>query len=235
MVEIIVYIARCIIMFLVIWATVRMLGKKSISQMTSYELAALLLISNIAAEPLVYKIPSKQAIGVFTIAICTLAVGVISLHKKFYNIDIKPSIVIVNGKIDKNELKLNKMNVSFLMSLLRLEGYANISEVEFAIIEPNGNLSIIPKSQERPVKAKDLKISTKYEGLALPLIIEGQILKVNLQYAKLDENWLKDEIKKAGVQNIEHVLIAELNTEGKLYVDWNKNKLGNAGEKPQEF
>ncbi len=229
--EILVYITRAVFMLLVTWLGLRIIGKKSIAQMTSYEIAGLLLLTTVAAEPLVYKIPSKATVGVLTLAFMTVIIGLLSLNKKFYNFDMKPSIVVANGKVDRDELKRNKMNITFLMSLIRSKGYASIAEVEFAIFEPNGQLSVFPKSQERPVKPKDLQINTQYEGLALPLIIEGEIVAKNLQYAKLDENWLQQELKKARV-NSKDVFIAELDTQGKLYLDLYHNKGNNAGGTP---
>lgn len=137
-----------------------------------------------------YKIPSKATEGVLVLALCVVLLGKLSLSKKFYNADQKPSVVIANGKIDKDELKKNSMNMPFLLSQLRLKNVAKVPDVEFAIIEPNGQLSVLLKSQERAVKPKDMQIDTKYEGLALPLIIDGEIIYSNLKYANLDTNWL---------------------------------------------
>jgi uncharacterized membrane protein YcaP (DUF421 family) len=93
------------------------------------------------------------------------------------------------------------------------------SDVEFAIIESNGNLSVIPKSQARPVLTRDLQINTEYEGLALPLILDGEIQYNNLKYAGLSLDWLHSEIQKAGVARTDQVFLAELDTAGRLYVD----------------
>lgn len=226
MIEIIVYMARCLIMLLATWTAVRIVGKKTIAQMTSYELAGILLLTTAAAEPLVFKVPSKATVGAFTVALGTIAIGWLSLKKGFYNIDSKPGIVVVNGKIDKKVLKDNKMNLPFLLSQLRIKGYSKVSDVEFAIIEPNGNISVIPKSQSRPVKPTDLQLDTKYEGLALPLVIDGEIQYANLKYANLDTNWLNNEIKKGGAEKVEQVFLAELDTQGKLYIDLYSDKNG---------
>jgi uncharacterized membrane protein YcaP (DUF421 family) len=112
-----------------------------------------------------------------------------------------------------------------LLSLLRLKGYANVSDVEFAILEPTGNLSVLPKSQNRPVQTKDLKINTEYEGLALPLIIDGEIQYNNLKYANLNTEWLNREIKKAGADKVEEIFLAELKSAGELYVDLYRDRL----------
>lgn len=221
--EALVYISRCIIVLLFSWFCVRLIGKKSISQLTSYDFTALMIMANVAAEPLVFKISSKAFLGSLTIAVGAVFIGLLSLNSRFYNFDSKPDIVIVNGKVDKAALKRNKMNLPFLLSLIRLQGYTKVSDIEFAIIEPDGNLSVIPKSQSRPVTPKDLKIDTQYEGISLPLIIDGEIQYNNIKYAKLDTAWLNQQIRNFGASKAEDVFLAELDTAGKLSVDLYKS------------
>jgi len=221
--EILSYSIRCIVVCLIAWLGVRIIGKKSISQITSYDLALLGVLANIISEPLVYKVTSKALVGSLIVACMAVLIGWISLQKHFYNFDSQPNIVVFNGKVIKNALKQNRMNLPFFLSMLRTSGYANVSDVEFAIIEPSGNLSVIPKSQNRPVTPEDLKIDTQYEGLALPLVIDGEIQYNNLKYAKLDTKWLKQEIQKAGATSTEEIFLAELDTQGKLYVDFYKD------------
>jgi uncharacterized membrane protein YcaP (DUF421 family) len=209
----------CLLMTLTIWICTRLIGKRSIAQMTTYDLAVMLILANIAAEPLVYKINSKAAAGCFIVTLVSILVGWVSLRKFFYNVDSKPVIVIAGGNIDKEALFKVRINLPLLLSLLRLKGYPLVSDVEFAIIEPNGNLSVIPKSQARPVLTRDLQINTEYEGLALPLILDGEIQYNNLKYAGLSLDWLHSEIQKAGVARTDQVFLAELDTAGRLYVD----------------
>lgn len=215
--SIITYCIRCSFMFLVVWLGLRIVGKKSIAQISTYDLTCILIISNIGAEPLVYKVPSKATLGVIFLALITILIGRLSLNKRFYNADDKPSIVIVNGKIDKEELRKNNLNIPFLLSQLRLKNYPKISDVDYAIVEPDGQISVIPKSQQRAVTPKDLNIKTKYEGLGLPLIIDSQIQYRNLEYANLSIKWLNNEIEKSQ-SNIENISIAELDSQGQLYI-----------------
>lgn len=222
--ELLVYAARCIVTSLVAWLAVRIIGRRSISQMTAYDFAAIMIMSNVAAEPLVYKIGSKSLIGSLIIGLMSMFIGWLSLRKPLYNIDAQPSILIANGKVLQDELRKNRINLPFLLSLLRLKGYANVSDVEFAILEPTGNISVLPKSQSRPVQTKDLKIDTDYEGLALPLIIDGEIQYNNLKYAKLNAEWLNREIKKAGADKAEEIFLAELKSTGELYVDFYQDR-----------
>lgn len=230
--ELLIYAIRCVVTTMVAWLSIRIIGRRSISQMTAYDFAAIMVISNVAAEPLVYKVESKSLLGCLIIAFLAVVIGRLSLSKTFYNLDSKPSILIVNGKIDRNELTKNRLNLPFLLSLLRLKGYANVSEVEFGILEPTGNLSILPKSQNRPVQPRDLKLDTDYEGLALPLIIDGEIQYSNLKYAGLSVDWLNQEIKKAGLDQPEEIFLAELKSTGELYVDLFQDK---NLKKPQMF
>jgi uncharacterized membrane protein YcaP (DUF421 family) len=221
--EALIYIFRCAIVLLFSWLCVRLIGKKSISQLTSYDFTALMILANVAAEPLVFKISSKAFLGSLTIAAGAVIIGWLSLQRRFYNFDTKPDIVIANGKVDKEALKRNRMNLPFLLSVLRLQGYAKVSDIEFAIIEPDGNLSVIPTSQSRPVTPNDLKIDTQYEGISLPLIIDGEIQYNNLKFARLDVAWLKQEIKKSGASGAEDIFLAELDTTGKLKMDLSKD------------
>lgn len=230
--EALIYIARCILVLLFSWFCVRIIGKKSISQLTSYDFTALMILANVAAEPLVFKISTKAFLGSVTIAVVAVTIGWISLRKKFYNLDVKPDIVIVNGKVDKSALRRNRMNLPFLLSLLRQQGYTKVSDLEFAIIEPDGNLSVIPTSQNRSVTPNDLNIDTQYEGISLPLIIDGEIQYNNVKYAKLDTSWLNQEIQKYGAAKAEDVFLAELDTTGKLSVDLFK---GQFNSKPEIF
>lgn len=215
--EIIVYVTRCVVMFLVTFTGLRIIGKKSIAQLTTYELAGILLITTVAAEPLTYKIPTKSTVGVITLAICVLTLSIISLNKKFYNLDSHPSILINKGIIDYKALKYCRLNITYLLSLLRLKGYANVSDIEYAILELNGDISIVPKSDLRPVRPSDLKIATKYEGLPLIIIIDGQLQEDNLKIANVTKEWLSDELKQISVNDVKDVVYAEIDNNGKLY------------------
>ncbi len=97
--------------------------------------------------------------------------------------------------------------------------------MEFAILETNGQLSIIPKSQKRPVTPEDLKITTEYEGLPLDLIIDGKLIGKNLAKANLDTGWLYNELAKLGIRDKKEVLFACLDTKGNLYYQKKQEQL----------
>jgi len=210
-------------MLLVTWTGVRLIGKKSIAEMTSYDLAAIMLLTTVSAEPLVYKISSKATVGVFTIVITTLFLGYLSLKKFFYNIDSKPTIIIVEGNIIDKELKKARMNLPLLMSELRIMGYQNLSDIKYAIIEPSGKMSVIPKSQVSPVTPKEMGIPTAPVNLSFPLIIDGEVDEHNLIFLQKDRNWLLDQLKAFEVGSFKEVLLAQYDSSGELFVNI-KNK-----------
>ena len=217
--EIIVYTIRCIIMLLVSWTGVRLIGKKSIAEMTSYDLAAIMLLTTVAAEPLVYKVTSKATVGVFAILIATVFLGKLSLKKFFYNIDSSPTVVISEGIIIERELKKARMNVPLLLSELRIKGYQNVSDVKYAIIEPSGKMSVIPKSQVSPITPKQMGIPTPPVNLSLPLIIDGEVDEVNLAFLQKDRKWLLEQLKAFSIGNFDEVLLAQYDSSGQLFVN----------------
>lgn len=109
--EILAYVIRCIFTFLVTWTSLRLIGKKSIANMTSYDFAAVMLLTSIAVESLVYEIASKATVGVITIAIITVIIDALSLKKHFYNVDLAPIILVADGKMIKETLKRSRINI----------------------------------------------------------------------------------------------------------------------------
>ncbi|UOQ45009.1 DUF421 domain-containing protein [Halobacillus salinarum] len=218
MMEATAYITRCVFMLIVTWTAIRLIGKKSISNMTSYDLAAIMLITTVAAEPLVYKIPSKSTIGVITLTISTILLGFISLKKFFYNIDSLPVIVVANGSIVEKSLKNARMNIPLLLSELRLQGYQNIADVQFAIIEPNGKLSVVPKSQARPLQPSDIHLPPSSVSLSFPLVIDGKIIHENLAFLNQNEAWLMSQLKAFTVTTLNDVLLVQMDGQRQMQV-----------------
>lgn len=131
----------------------------------------------------------------------------------------EPTTLIENGKILENNMSKLKYSYDYLIQQLRKEKVFDISQVEFAIIEPNGELSIQLKSQNRPLTPHDLNIQTMYEGLATEIIIEGKLIENNLKLNNLTKDWINGELKKRGIEDIKEVTFAALSTNGNLYID----------------
>lgn len=225
-----VVFVRTLILFTLVVVTMRVMGKRQIGELQPFELAVAILISELAAVPMQNTgIPLVNGIiPILTLLIAQMILSFISLKsvKARGIICGKPSILIANGKIQEDQLRKEMFTLNDLLEQLRINNIPNIADVEFAILETNGQLSVIPKSQKRTVTAEDLNLSTNYEGLPLSLIIDGSVNYQNLQIANLDLPWLLNEIKKFGADKPEDVLFASLDTQGNLYCQTKSSRKG---------
>lgn len=122
-----------------------------------------------------------------------------------------------------------------LMEQLRQANAWNIGDVEFAVYEQSGKLSVLLKSQKRPVTPHDLDVPTEYEGIETELITDGKIIEQNLAELGKDRIWLMTELEKQGIKNIEEVAFASLNTQGELYIDRYHDDLGEKTKDLSDF
>jgi uncharacterized membrane protein YcaP (DUF421 family) len=199
----------------------RVMGKQEIGQLQPYELVIALMIADLAAIPMSNTgVPlANGLVPIFGLLIAQVFISYAALKNiKFRTIVCgAPSILVKNGQLVESELRRIRYNIHDLLEQLRVKNIANIADVEFAILETGGKLSVIPKSQKRPLIPEDLQLSTKYEGIPTTLIIDGQIMSNNLRMIKLDENWLERELAKFGIDSHQKVLFASLDTNGKLF------------------
>ena len=135
-----------------------------------------------------------------------------------------PTILIEKGRVLEKEMERLRFNIDDLMEELRTNGYANIMDIEYAIIETNGLLSVIPKSNKRPVTPSDLDMNIKYEGMPFLLVSDGVVNERALQGASISMEWLHEKLQNFGVTDIKDVFIASLDTSGSLFVQTKTKK-----------
>ena len=221
---------RTLVLYTVVVIVMRIMGKRQIGQLQPFELAIAIMISELAAVPMQNTgIPLVNGIiPILTLLIAQMTLSFVSLKnvKARGAICGKPSILIENGRIIEANLRSEMYTLNDLLEQLRIKDTPNISDIEFAILETNGQLSVIPKSQKRPVNAEDLQLSTKYEGLPLDLIVDGAVIDKNLKKANLGEHWLKQQINKFGIQDFKDVLFASLDSQGNLYYQEKDHRKG---------
>lgn len=134
-------------------------------------------------------------------------------------IDGEPVVVIMNGRIMENVMRKARFRTTDLLEQLRKKNVFDLSEVEFAVLEIDGQVSVLKKSQHLPVTPHDLKIPTVYKGMSAELIFDGKIVEQNLEQLNLDRSWLEKELKKQGINHPSEVFLALLNTQGNLFID----------------
>lgn len=197
-------------------------GQRQIGRLTLLDFIISITIGSIAAGTL-NNSRTNLLIAMLTIATLTiidLLLNYISLkYSKIRRIfQGEPIILIKNGELLEDTMRKAKINLDDLLMELRLKKLPNLADTEFAVLEPNGKISVIPKSQARGVKTKDLNINTRYEGYPIIIIEDGNILEDNLKENNLDKDWVYEELKKQGIDNEQQVLAAMLDTEGRFFI-----------------
>lgn len=207
----------------------RILGKKAISQLTFFHYIVGITIGSTASTlstDLTLK-PVPQLVGLTTWVALAIIFEFVVLKNRWWAklLDGEPTILIHNGKILENNMAANHYQLTELLEQLRVKGVFNPADVEFAILETDGNLSILKKTQTQPVTPEDLNIPTGYKGIPTELVQEGRIISQNLKQVNLDETWLLTELRKHGVTNLQQVFLATLDTQGNLFIDKYKDDL----------
>ncbi|MBR5157518.1 MAG: DUF421 domain-containing protein [Clostridia bacterium] len=213
---------RTIILYILVVAALRLMGKRQIGQLQPSELVITMMISELASIPL-ENIGTPLINGVLPILTLIIAEATFSFltlkSKKIRKIMAgSPTILISKGQVLEKEMERLRFNIDDLMEELRSNGYSNLLDVEYAIIETTGMLSIIPKSNKRPVTPSDLDMSPEYEGLPFLLIADGIVNDMALKSAGLNIDWLKEKLSEFDITEIKDVFIASLDTSGNLFV-----------------
>jgi uncharacterized membrane protein YcaP (DUF421 family) len=209
---------RTVAMYAFLLFCMRLAGKRELGQVSPFDLVVAVLVGELAAIPLEgHKIPLISGIvPIATIVVVQLATAYLSLKSEKVRAFLsgKPTVLISGGKIMERSLYRARYNLNDLMANLRLKGAANIGDVEYAILEDTGSLSVILKSQKRPLTPSDMSIPTGYEGMTFTLILDGQVDYGALVEAGLDYTWLSDQLKELGYQGPDEVLLGVLPTGG---------------------
>lgn len=219
----IILVLRTLILYITVILSMRVMGKRQIGELQPSELVVAIMISDLASVPMqAIDIPILTGIvPVLTLIIAEVFMSFWSLKSRMFRklITGEPSIVIYNGHINERELTRQRFNINDLLEELRLNNYPDISDINVAILETSGKLSVIPKTSARGVTVSDLAIQNpQREGLCYSLILNGILNKNELIRAQKSYLWLVGELEKLGIKRIHDVFIASLNDDGELFV-----------------
>lgn len=201
---------RSLIAVLVLFIISRLTGPRQISELTFYDYIVGISIGSIAAMAVERNINmvdmavSMVVFGGFAVLFAFLTTKSMTLRKLFSG---KPSIMIYNGKIIEKALKKNNYDINDLLLNCRLQGYFKYEDIAFAVLETNGQLSIMPKADKAPLTPYDMALKPEKSALEYNLIIDGNIMSDNLKSYGKDEQWLKTQLKEQNVKNVGEVLL----------------------------
>lgn len=224
-----VVILRSVIGFFSLFIFARVIGKSQISQLTFFDYVLGITIGSMAAT-LATDLSSRawpHWVALLTWASLGFIMEKMTVkwHYVAKYLEGEPVVVIMNGKIMEDVLKKMNYRVSELMGLLRDKGVFDPNEVDFAILETNGQLSVLQKPENLPLTPKDMKIKVSSSGISTELIYDGIIIEQNLRQLNKDKKWLKKELKKLGIRDTSEVFFATLNSAGSFYVDRYEDRL----------
>jgi uncharacterized membrane protein YcaP (DUF421 family) len=221
--ESLVVIVRSLIAFFTLLIYTRLLGKQQMGNLSYFDYINGITIGSIGGT-LATDLTAKawaHWVGLTTFVLLTVIFQFATLKSRYFSkvVDGEPTVVIQNGKILEHNLSRMRVKLDELMILLRQKDVFDFTTLQFAILEPDGNLSVLPKAEHQPVTSKDLQLSVSPVGMITEVIIDGVILEQNLKQKKKDRNWLELQLKEKGVQGIEQVAFAAILPNGQLYVD----------------
>ncbi len=200
---------RTSVLYLCVVVALRLMGKRQLGELQPSELVVALMIADVAAIPIESDgIPILRGIiPVFTLVLLEFLLSMLVLKSVTLRkiITGTPTEIIKDGKFDEKKLKRLRITFDDVMEQLRLSGYSSISEIDGAIIETNGQMSIIPKEANRPLVCGDLNLSPPQTHNSLAVISDGKLRKSNLAKAGYDEKWLRSKLRSYNIQDYSKV------------------------------
>ena len=220
-------IIRTLILYCFVILGIRLMGKRQIGDMQPNELVVTLLISEIAAIPLqdTNQPVIDGIVAIFLLIILEIVMSVISMKsiaiRKFIN--GKSVVIIKNGEIDQNAMKKVRLTVLDLIELLRGQDVFDISDVAFAVLEVNGDLSVLLKTNKQNVTVEDIKVKKDKEGLHLPVISDGKLIKESLEALQISEDKINKKLKTKNLQ-VKDIFLMTLDRYDNINIIKKRNK-----------
>ncbi|MBQ7900747.1 MAG: DUF421 domain-containing protein [Clostridia bacterium] len=205
----IISLIRTLILYILIIIGLRVMGKRQIGELQPGELVVAILLSDLAAVPMSEPgIPLLYGIiPIFTLVVAEMCLSYICLKSEKIRsiITDRPSVIMADGVVDESEMRKLRFNLSDLTEELRLQGFLDISQIDTAILETNGSLTLIPKSEFKMPDCGDMNIKVPQDKLPFVLISDGKLNENNLKKSGFDYKWLESQIKLYGAKKIDDV------------------------------
>ena len=218
---------RVLIIYILVLIVMRLMGKRELGQMQRFELVIAIMIADVASVPMADTgIPiTNGIIPILALLLVQLVISIINL-KSINGRKIicgMPSILIYRGRIDEKVMKKEKFTINELQERLRQNNIFNIADVEYAILETSGQVTVIQKPEKRNTIPEDFNINPEYEGIPYDLVIDGKIMHENLKAIGRDYNWLKKQVEKFKIKP-EQALVVTFDGKGQIFCQAKEEK-----------
>lgn len=212
-----------IVIFLLGYLFIHLMKKHSVGTTTPVDFLIAVVLGNILAQPIVSDQLSQTIFyGTMFVLMQIILSKLILWRPARRKLAFKPTVLINKGNIDEIALSRERVTISHLLAELRIKGYPNIADVEYAILEETGGISVIPKADKRPLQPSDLQLQTTYQGYPNNLIVDGEIIDTTLSTLGKDHAWLISLLSTYGItqDSFNKISVASLDGSGKLHVDY---------------
>ena len=218
---------RSILLYIIVLVVMILMGKREIGQLQPFELAISIMIADLASTPMADTgIPiTNGIIPILALLVMHLVISILNIKsiKARQILCGKPSILIYRGKINEKNLKKERFTVNELEERLRGNNIVNIGDVEYAILETSGQITVIQKPNKRTTIPEDFGIEPEYEGIAYDLVVDGKVMYENLKILKKDYDWLKKQVNKFGILP-EQALLVTIDGKGNFFCQEKEEK-----------
>ncbi|GIO44733.1 DUF421 domain-containing protein [Paenibacillus apis] len=230
-----VVLFRTILMYVLVFAVMRIMGKREIGELSIFDLVISIMIAEIAVFALedIERPLYDGILPILMLLLIQIGIAYISMKSRRLRLlfDGKPSVIVQNGEINQDEMRKQRYNIDDLLMQLRSQNVASVSDVEFAVLETSGQLSVFTKEQVKqgsgstnPGKKREGDISSlvskiKFEALPLPLIVDGKVEDDNLERVGKTRFWLKNQIQAKGYLEFKEVFFCTIDHNGRLYIN----------------
>lgn len=218
---------RAVIIYIAVIIALRIMGKRQIGEMTPHELVITILVSQVAIIPLQDNaMPlANMIIPILIFVSFEIIVSAVSMKSiSFRNIiQGKPIFVIRNGKVDEKQLKRLRITIDDLMDAVREKGYFDLSEIQDAVVETNGTVSVLPKTKENPVTPSQLNVDVKEKSTPVPVVTDGKPVFEYFGQNKIMDSEIKLLVTKSG-KDITDILLLTIDDNGKINIIEKKEK-----------
>lgn len=212
---------RTVVLYALIILGIRLMGKRQVGELEPSELVFTLLIADLAAVPMQdFGIPLVTGVVPIVTLLCvTLLISILTMRSiKFRSLLCgKPSIVVDNGKLRQEEMRKNRFTLDELSEELRIQGVSDLTTVRYAILETNGQLTVLLKAAEMPLTAAQAGLKPKEPGLPTWIISDGRLLSQNLKARGLNDQWLEKQLKQNHVRHVKEVFALSVDEQGQVY------------------
>lgn len=213
---------RAFISLIALFFITKLIGKKQVSQLSLFDYVVGISIGNFAAE-MTINLESSEINGIVAVSIFGIIAFTVSyltmksakIRKFFAG---SPTVLVQEGKIITKNMRKVRFDVDDLLEVCRCNGYFNLNEIEYALMEANGEISFLPKADYKPITAKDMNLKLTQDSLVANIILDSKVMINNLKNMNKDEEWLNKQLKVLGYYDMKNIILATLDANEKLVI-----------------